>query len=104
MMFGLLKTLFGIGEKALDKVFPDRAASREAQSRINEAEVSGAPSSRLRLWRPFLGWVLSLLFVWEVVGRLIVIPLFFPGWGKTLPPSALDQIIVLLSGMLGLGF
>lgn len=103
-MFGLIKSLFGLGGKALDKVFPDRAASREAQSRINEAEVSGAPASRLRLWRSFLGWILTLLFAWEVVGRLIIIPMFFADWGKSLPPSALDQIMALLLGMLGLGF
>jgi len=50
----------------------DRLLSRnerrcEAQSRINESEVSGAPQSRLRLWRSFLGWALSLLFVWARV-------------------------------------
>lgn len=86
------------------KTLPDRNRQNDAQSRINEAEVSGAPRSFLRLWRSFLGWMLSLLFGWEVVGRLIVIPVFFPDWGKDLPPSALDQIMALLLGMLGLGF
>ncbi|MDE7370785.1 MAG: hypothetical protein K2N07_03400 [Desulfovibrio sp.] len=68
-MFGWLKSLLGIGEKAMEKIFPDRAASREAQSRINEAEVAGAPASRLRLWRSFLGWALSVAFIWEVFAR-----------------------------------
>ena len=85
------------------RILPDRDRQNEAQSRINEAEVSGAPSSRLRLWRSFLGWILTLLFAWEVAGRLIVIPLLFPDWGRSLPPSALDQIMALLLGMLGLG-
>ncbi|MDO5483517.1 MAG: hypothetical protein Q4F27_01280 [Desulfovibrionaceae bacterium] len=85
----------------------DRLLSRnerrcEAQSRINESEVSGAPQSRLRLWRSFLGWALSLLFVWEVAGRLILIPLLAPSWARNLPPSALEQITLLLLGMLGL--
>lgn len=102
-MFDLLKSLFGVGGKALGAIFPDRAAGREAQSRINEIEAGGAPMSRLRLWRCFLGWILTLLFVWEVVGRLILIPMFFADWGKSLPPSALDQIMALLLGMLGLG-
>lgn len=100
-MFGWLETILGIGGKALDKVFPDRAASREQQSRVNEAEVSGAPASRMRLWRSFLGWVLSLLFCWEIVGRTIVVTY----WPDTkLPPSALKEVMSLLLGMLGLGF
>ena len=76
----------------------------QAQSRINEAEVAGAPPSRLRLWRSFLGWVLALLFTWEVLGRLIIVPVFFPQWGKSLPPSSLDQVMSLLMYMLGVGF
>ncbi|MCD7984145.1 MAG: hypothetical protein LUG19_07830 [Desulfovibrio sp.] len=99
-MFGLSKSLFGLGENALDKVFPDRAASREAQARINEAEVSGAPASRLRLWRSFLGWVLSLGFAWELV-RPVVLH-YWPG--ADLPPSMAKEITTLLLGMLGLGF
>jgi len=100
-MFGWLEAILGIGGKALDKVFPDRAASREQQAKVNEAEVSGAPQSRLRLWRSFLGWMLSLLFCWEVVGRA-VITTYWPG--AKLPPSVLKEISTLLLGMLGLGF
>ena len=100
-MFGWLETILGIGGKALDKVFPDRAASREQQARVNEAEVSGAPASRLRLWRSFLGWALALLFVWEVAGRTIIVTY----WPDTkLPPSMLKEVMSMLLGMLGLGF
>lgn len=100
-MFGLIKSLFGLGEKALDKVFPDRAASREAQARINEAEVSGAPASRLRLWRSFLGWGLTVAALWEIILRPIVLH-YWPG--ADLPPSMIKEIMSLLLGMLGLGF
>ena len=48
--------------------------------------------------------MLTLLFGWEVAGRLIIVPLLFPGWCEHLPPSALNQIMTLLLGMLGLGF
>lgn len=100
-MFGWLEKLFGIGGKALDKIFPDRAASREQQARINEQEVSGAPASRLRLWRSFLGWVCAVLFCWEVAGRAIIMTY----WPDTkLPPSVLKEVSSLLFGMLGLGF
>ena len=53
--------------------------------------------------RDIEGSLMTLLFAWEVAGRLIVIPLLFPDWGRSLPPSALDQIMALLLGMLGLG-
>lgn len=100
-MLDIFKNIFGLGEKALETIFPDRAKSREAQSRINEAEVSGAPMTRLRLWRSFLGWALSLAFVWEVLAR----PFIATYWPHiTLPPSAVSEISSLLLGMLGLGF
>ena len=70
-----------------------------AQIRLNERETENAPSSVLRLWRSFLGWVLALLFCWEVPVRLLLLPLL-----DDLPPPALDQILGLLAGMLGLPF
>lgn len=96
--------LANLGSTIVGKLLPDRSKSSEAQARINEAEVSKAPPTRLLLWRSFLGWVLSLLFAWEVAGRLVVIPFFFPELGKALPPSVLEHILTLLMGMLGLGF
>ena len=55
-----------IGASLLNKVLPDRSGVNQAQARVNEAEVAGAPPSILRLWRCFLGWTCSLLFAWEV--------------------------------------
>ena len=88
----------------LDKVaglIPDRSKAAENQARINEQELSNAPASRLRLWRSFLGWCLTLCFVWEVMIRPALLT-YFPDW--TLPPSMLAEISRLLLGMLGLGF
>lgn len=96
-----LPVLGGVLEKGMDKLFPDKAGARKQQSDINKAEVEGAPPSRMRLWRSFLGWVLALLFVWEVVFRT-VISTYWPG--VKLPPSVLKEITSLLLGMLGLGF
>ena len=103
-MWSLIAKLLGGVGSIVGRSLPDRNRQNEAQSRINEAEVSGAPASRMRLWRSFLGWILALLFCWEVVGRMVIVPLFFAQWGQNLPPSALDQIMALLLGMLGLGF
>lgn len=103
-MWALLGTLLGGITGAVGKILPDRNRQNDAQSHINEAEVGGAPASILQLWRSFLGCMLSLLFCWEVAGRLIIIPLLFPALRDHLPPSALNQIMTLLLGMLGLGF
>ena len=80
-MWALLGKLLGGVIGGVGRILPDRDRQNEAQSRINEAEVSGAPSSRLRLWRSFLGWILTLLFAWEVAGRLIGDPPALSGLG-----------------------
>ena len=89
-------TLLG---KAFDRILPDKAKINEAQSRINEAEVAGSGQSLLRNWRGFLGWVLAIVFAWEVVGR-VIIATYWPE--ATLPPSMLKEIVTILLGMLGL--
>lgn len=96
--FSFFGDLFG---KIADKVAPDKGKVIDGQNRINELEVSGAPMSRLRLWRSFLGWVLALVFAWEVIGR----PLVLTYWPDVLlPPSVLADVSRLLLGMLGLGW
>ena len=100
----LLSTLPILGktiEKIAEKISPDKSASRAEQSALNRAELEGAPPSRLRLWRSFLGWALSLCFVWEAVLRPVLLT-YWPA--LTLPPSALEAVTALLMGMLGLGF
>lgn len=94
----LLGKLFG---SVADRIAPEKSKVVEGQNRANEAEIAGAPSSRLRLWRGFLGWVLALVFAWEVVGRGIMTTY----WPQVkLPPSSLQEIMTLLLGMLGLGW
>ncbi|SHN70617.1 3TM-type holin [Desulfovibrio litoralis] len=87
--------------KIADKIAPDKGKIIDGQNRINEAELSGAPASRLRLWRSFLGWVLALVFAWEIVGRPIMAT-YYPE--IILPPSMIKEVSHLLLGMLGLGF
>lgn len=93
--------LSDILSKVADKIAPDKGKVIDGQNRINEMEVTGAPASRLRLWRSFLGWVLALVFAWEVVARPIV-ETYWPA--AVLPPSTLSEVSRLLLGMLGLGW
>lgn len=99
-MLGLLKSLLGLGGTVLERVLPDRKEVAQAQARINEQEIAGAPVSRLRLWRSFLGWVLALGFLWELMRPVLLH--YRPE--LNLPPSAAREITTLLLGMLGLGF
>lgn len=96
--------LSALATKTLNRLMPDKKQQNAAQLALNAKELENAPVSRLRLWRAFLGWVLTWLFIWEVAGRLVIIPLFFVDLSQHLPPSALDQILTLLMGMLGLGW
>lgn len=87
--------------KGMDKIWPDKSEARRQQSEINRAELEGAPPSRLRLWRSFLGWSLSVLLVWEVMLRP-VIATYWPD--VPLPPSKLEEVGKLLLFMLGGAF
>ncbi len=94
-----ISAIAGLLGKAFDRIFPDRSKINEAQSRINEAEVAGSGPSILKNWRGFLGWVLSLVFAWEVIGRTVILT-YWPD--ANLPQSMLKEILTLLLGMLGL--
>ena len=87
--------------KGVDKIWPDKSKAREQQTALNAEELKGAPTSRLRLWRSFLGWTLALLFVWETIARPIIVT-YWPN--ATLPPSVLEEVIKLLLFMLGGAF
>ncbi|MDD6181790.1 MAG: hypothetical protein PUB01_06980 [Desulfovibrionaceae bacterium] len=80
---------------------PD-ALRRQGQDRSQED--SGTSLPRPHLWKGLLGWALVCLFIWEVAGRLLIIPLCAPQWQAVLPPSVLDQIMTLLPGMLETGW
>ena len=100
-LLSTLTSLSGVAGKALDRLLPDRAESRRQQAELSREELVGAPVSRLRLWRSFLGWALSLCLFWEVALR----PLILTYWpAAVLPPSMLEEVEGLLLGMLGLGF
>ena len=102
LLTGILgKVAGGVLSTLLGKLGGDRSTIAKGQNSANEAEIAGAPASRLRLWRSFLGWVLALVFAWEVVGRGII-STYWPH--ITLPPSALEEVSGLLLGMLGLGW
>ena len=99
-MFGLIKSLFGLGEKALDKLFPDRAKLQEKNLEIN-AETERASGGRMTP-RKLLMYVLIVDFVWEAMARPIIVT-YWPD--AILPPSmGKEFLLAALSAMFGMGF
>jgi len=116
----VLQTVLGIGETMLNRWFPDpekRAqAEREfllslsaddmkkalAQLEVNAREAAH-PSVWVSGWRPFVGWVSGLGFVWATIGQPVVSWVSLTkGW--PVPPAVDSEILLtVLFGMLGLG-
>lgn len=97
-----LGDMFG---KVADKVAPDKGKILEAQSRLNEQELTGAPVSRLRLWRSALGWIVGSVFGFCIVFEVLIRPLvtFYSPETPLPPPFDLTVVTRVLLGMLGLG-
>ena len=132
MMVTPLDVVLGVGEKIIDRVFPDkvkqeseRAAARatllgmnldetkaildvaktetEGQLAVNKAEAANA-SLFVAGWRPFIGWVCGSAFAYKyVVAPILVAVLPLLGVPFVLPAIALDEMLPILFGMLGLG-
>ena len=98
-MFDLLKSLFGIGGKALDKIFPDRAKLQEKNLEIN-AETERASGGRMTP-RKLLMYVFALCLAWELMVRPFIVT-YWPA--ATLPPSMLKELMAAASAMFGMGF
>lgn len=98
-MIELLKSLFGLGGKALDRILPVRAKLQEKNLEIN-AETERASGGRLTP-RKLMMYLLCVLFTWEVVARPILVT-YWPD--LTLPPSMGKEIWLAVSALFGMGF
>jgi hypothetical protein len=122
MALPIIGSILSIGEKLIEKLIPDPKLKAEALQKLAEMEQKGdlaviagqveinkieAANTNLFIagWRPFLGWVCAGAFAIS----LVVIPL--TGYvalvaGRPLPPPPkmeTEQVMMLLTGMLGLG-
>lgn len=71
----------------------------EAQTEMRKLELQDAPKSYLRLWVPFLGWVLAITVAYAILIKPIVV-FYFPSF--PLPELPMDVVVRLLFGMLGI--
>ena len=120
--------LIEIGLKLLDKVIPDPQAKAQAQLELLKLEQAGEfeairsalQSSQMQTevnkveaastdrfvagWRPFIGWVCGSALAWHFIGRPIAVWVAaLVGATTEIPAVEMDDLIVILLGMLGLG-
>lgn len=115
LLIGPVADLLG---KVLDRVVPDPALRAQmelelakadwsvvqAQLQVNEAEAR-SESAFVAGWRPFIGWVCGASLAWNFV-CLPLLSFTLVASGVQLPPLpelAVDTLMPVLLGMLGLG-
>lgn len=123
-----LGSLFELGSKVLDKIFPDKDTADKAklemfrlqqegafkememqfdnaksQMKVNEAEAN--KGGILNSWRPALGWVCVFSYAYNFVAMPLIVWCVTAYRGDAPAMIALDttELGVLLAGMLGIG-
>ena len=120
-------SILSIGTKLIDKLIPDPAAKDAAKLKLLELQQQGALAelqadtelAKAQLdvnnteasnsnpfvsgWRPAIGWVCAIALFYNYVFRPITNSLFVKYAGTALEPLDVNEIMVLVTGMLGLG-
>lgn len=113
--------MLGIGNKVIDRLWPDPAQAAAAklelfklqqsgelavitgQMEINKAEAAN-PSVFVSGWRPFIGWVCGAACAWNWIGLPIAKALaVYHQVPFALSPADLSEMMPVLIGLLGLG-
>ena len=106
LLSGVLDVLDGDKKRQAEVLLAQLESARQAQmaqSEINKTEAAH-PSLFVAGWRPFIGWVCGVGFLFEFFVRPLLIwatSLWFPG--VPVPPSLSDVILELVFAMLGIG-
>jgi hypothetical protein len=121
MAFDPVSLLLEVGNKVIDRVWPDPAQAAQAklelvkmqksgdlaviagQMEINKAEAAN-PSVFVSGWRPFIGWVCGCACAWNWIGlpfaKAVAVYHQVP---FALNPADLSEMMPVLIGLLGLG-
>lgn len=113
--------MLGIGNKVIDRLWPDPAQAAAAklelfklqqsgelavitgQMDINKAEAAN-PSVFVSGWRPFIGWVCGAACAWNWIGLPMAKALaVYHQVPFALSPADLSEMMPVLIGLLGLG-
>lgn len=113
--------ILGIGEKVIDRLWPDplQAAtaklelmklqqSGELAQIVGQVEINKVEAANTSLWvagwRPFVGWVCGVAFAYKfVIAPFAVLILNIYGKSIQLPVLDFTEMSTILLGMLGIG-
>lgn len=116
-----LQVVFGIGEKLIERIFPDPIKRSEAMLKLKELEQQGdlaAIAGQIEInkieaasedrwksgWRPAVGWVCaSALAMTYIIGPLFEWIAALVGHPTQFPDIDSAALYPLLTGMLGFG-
>lgn len=116
----LIGSVFELGGKIIDRLFPDPAQKAQAELELLKLTQSGDlqttlaqleinakeaahPSVFVAGWRPFVGWSCGVGLVYATVGHNLLSWLAnSQGW-PTPPAVDADLLIYTLGGLLGIG-
>lgn len=124
-----LTAIFKVGEKLIDRIFPDPEQKAKAQLELWKMQQAGEFKEQEGLlagdaaqaqtntaeaqsdslfrggWRPAVGWTCALGLFYQLLLRPIIGWLGENLWMWKLPPSLeMETLLTLLFGMLGLGY
>ncbi len=113
----IAESVIGIADKVLGRFVPDKNLRSQLQHELDMAfndanlaqiavnkEEAKHPSLFVSGWRPFLGWSLTCLFIYQIAIRdFIVMILKANGILVDLGEADLSVLTPILMGMLGLG-
>ena len=115
-MFGIDDAI-AAGLKVLDKFIPDDEQKAKAESELRESllawdasqnEVNKIEAGHANIfvsgWRPFVGWTCGVAFAYHYVVQPLAL-FVLASFGKTvaLPAFAMESLLTVLLGLLGLG-
>lgn len=121
MSFDPVTALLGIGEKLIDRLWPDPVQAANAKLELAKLQASGElaamtgqleinkmeaanPSKFVSGWRPAVGWVCTIgLAMQFLVLPLITWTAIIFGAELELPPLDLSILITMLLSLLGVG-
>lgn len=101
-IIGFLGSLFGIGEKVVDRLVPDKnkAQDQDHESRQTQAGITAEGERAKNYFTPRA--VIMYAMAFAVVYGIVIQP-FAVAFGLPLPPVDFSAALRILLGLLGLG-
>lgn len=116
----ILGPVLEVGQKLIERFFPDKEKAAEAEREFMKMAMQGEltqvlaqleinakeathPSVWVAGWRPFFGWVGGVGFAYSVVVQPIMVWYGLSRGWPTPPEVNMDLLWVVITGMLGIG-